>query len=467
MRYYRDYMDRQQVSGALHDRLIGLEIPKVSGTKTGRWPKVAALAACCVLAVGLGMWQLGTLEGGQSGDFSGVVNTQGPDKIGTPGGNEESFLADSGVETDKLMMPNIVPVSYAGPEGTMEIAADIALPEGAFTMELTEEQICLILWGSQEAMAQAHEKVKTGNVPWLLNWDGYSISGTAIYAGTGELWQATLRGTSPEGGEFTITLAPGELPLTCVVTVDDTGKSVMEGVEVEARQVRYDRDGDGQEESVYESAFLAHGVGVRAEFVTRQDSLLSDLFINWAIRWSEGGLSLNHLLTTEAPAFRSVDFKTLNQARAEAEFSPYLPQGDPEGYGEFYGHLTWQEGIQNRMFVRWSRGYDDVAVWVERPERGEDHDTVDVAAPEQYDVRLYSIPWCDSVPWERVNTLSCPTFRAEDLSRGIVEAREQEKDTGGSSYQFRVLHPDGTLVEYHCSGLTVDQMWHLVSETLS
>ena len=302
----------------------------------------------------------------------------------------------------------------------MEIAADIALPEGAFTMELTEEQICLILWGSQEAMAQAHEKVKTGNVPWLLNWDGYSISGTAIYAGTGELWQATLRGTSPEGGEFTITLAPGELPLTCVVTVDDTGKSVMEGVEVEARQVRYDRDGDGQEESVYESAFLAHGVGVRAEFVTRQDSLLSDLFINWAIRWSEGGLSLNHLLTTEAPAFRSVDFKTLNQARAEAEFSPYLPQGDPEGYGEFYGHLTWQEGIQNRMFVRWSRGYDDVAVWVERPERGEDHDTVGCGGPGavrcpavfhplvrlgamgagQY-AQLSHLPGGGPVPWDR------------------------------------------------------------------
>lgn len=224
MRYYRDYMDRQQVNGALHDRLIGLEIPKGSGTKTGRWPKVAALAACCVLAVGLGMWQLGTLEGGQNGDFSGVVNTQGPDKIGTPGGNEESFLADSGVETDKLMMPNIVPVSYAGPEGRWKLPPDIALPEGAFTMELTEEQICLILWGSQEAMAQAHEKVKPGNVPWLLNWDGYSISGTATYAGTGELWQATLRGTSPEGGEFTITLAPGGLPLTCVVTVDDTGK---------------------------------------------------------------------------------------------------------------------------------------------------------------------------------------------------------------------------------------------------
>lgn len=58
-------------------------------------------------------------------------------------------------------------------------------------------------------------------------------------------------------------------------------------------------------------------------------------------------------------------------------------------------------------------------------------------------------------------------FPGGGLSRGIVEAREQEKDTGGSSYQFRVLHPDGTLVEYHCSGLTVDQMWHLVSETLS
>ncbi len=58
----------------------------------------------------------------------------------------------------------------------------------------------------------------------------------------------------------------------------------------------------------------------------------------------------------------------------------------------------------------------------------------DVNRPEQYDLRLYSIPWCDSVPEEYRDTVSMPTFRAEDMSLAVVEARGHEKDTGGLSF---------------------------------
>lgn len=71
-----------------------------------------------------------------------------------------------------------------------------------------------------------------------------------------------------------------------------------------------------------------------------------------------------------------------------------------------------------------------------------------------------------SVPEEYRETVNFPTFRAEDLSLQVVAARANEKDTGGLSFSFGVLHGDGTLVEYRCDGLTAQAVWQLVEETL-
>ena len=91
---------------------------------------------------------------------------------------------------------------------------------------------------------------------------------------------------------------------------------------------------------------------------------------------------------------------------------------------------------------------------------------MDVTRPEQYDLRLYPIPWCDSVPEEYRDTVNMPTFRAEDMSLAVVEARGHEKDTGGLTFSVGVLHQNGVLVEYRCDGLTAQAVWELVEETL-
>ena len=96
---------------------------------------------------------------------------------------------------------------------------------------------------------------------------------------------------------------------------------------------------------------------------------------------------------------------------------------------------------------------------------------VDVGAPETYDLRLYPVPRADSVPEEYRETVDNPVFRAEDMSREIVEARayapNEAGDTNSLRISFSVLHPGGTLVGYNCEGLTVDRVWALVSETLA
>ena len=83
------------------------------------------------------------------------------------------------------------------------------------------------------------------------------------------------------------------------------------------------------------------------------------------------------------------------------------------------------------------------------------------------DLRLYPIPWCDSVPEEYRDTVNMPAFRAGDMSLAVVEARGHEKDTGGLTFSFGVLHQSGVLVEYRCDGLTAQAVWELVEETLA
>ena len=117
------------------------------------------------------------------------------------------------------------------------------------------------------------------------------------------------------------------------------------------------------------------------------------------------------------------------------------------------------------LFVRWNQGYDNAEVAVYR-DGNHSYNLADPARPETYDLRLYPIPWCDSVPQKYWDTVNDPAFRAEDMSLELVEARGREHDTGGMTYSFEVLHPDGTVVSYRCDALSVRQVWELVEETL-
>ena len=186
----------------------------------------------------------------------------------------------------------------------------------------------------------------------------------------------------------------------------------------------------------------------------------------------DGGLYLDHLLKAEeVPEWRAAEFSSLEDARQEVDFVSYLPAEDLSGYDEFYSRMTYQEGSEHTLYLRWSWGYDDVTIRVELPEGdAEWGNLVDTARPETYDVRLYSIPWADSVPEEYYDTFHSPVFRAVDMSREIVEARAytlaDQGDSDGPRVSFSVLHDDGALVTYSCKGLSIDQVWALVEETL-
>ena len=432
MKNYELYMDRQVVSAALHEKLLALEPP---ARHSGGWRRWGALAACCLLAAGLGLWTLRHSE--------------------MPGG-----AAPDGVPE----------ITY---RRSQESAADsIALPDGGFTRAITAEQLAALFTREGETLDSALN---------ALGWTDYILSGEAIYDGAGQLWLLTVSGRHPDGPEFTLELCPGSLPPACAVS-PARKTTMVNGVSVSAWYGSWDRDGDGKTEHVCRSEFMAGDVGVSYEnvdapFTARYGSAdgelggaqrLNAMLVGRALG---AGVDLSGMMTCEdVPAWREEEFSSLAQARQEAEFAPYLPEADVPGFGEFYGRLSWQEGGYHDLFVRWSRGYDDVEVAVCRcPERT--YAPTDVDAPEQYDVRLYDTPWSETVPPEYRDTVSDPVFRAEDMDLSVVQARALFRNDGGEGQtvriRFSVLHPDGTLVRYTCKGVTEEQVWAMVEPTLN
>ena len=445
MKQYESYMERQEVSASFHEKLLTLEPP---ARRSDGWRRWGMLAACCVLAAGLGLWRLSPHQI-SCGDGSG----------GSPVSEQDPQPADAVPE-----------ITYR--QETSGVAAAIALPDGSFTRELPAEQLAALL---------AREGESLDSVLAALGWTDYALRGEAIYDGAGQLWLLTVTGQHPDGPELTLELCPGELPPTCVVTpAQETAQ--VNGASVSAWYSSWDRDGDGKTEHVCRSEFMAGDVGVRYEnvdapFTARYGSTDGELggaqkLNAMAVGRIIGrGIELKGVMTAEnVPAWREESFSSLNQARQEVEFAPYLPTENMPGYGEFYGRLSWQEGGYNDLFVRWSRGYDDVEVAVCRCSQPQ-YALADVNAPEQYDVRRYDIPWSESVPEEYRDTVYDPVFRAEDMSFSVVQARTlYRNDTGEgrkASIRLGVLHPDGTVVRYTCKGLTAEQVWAMVESTLT
>lgn len=488
MKYYKSYLDRQEISPAVHEKLLNLEPPS---KRPAPWLKYGALAACAALIIGVGVWRVTSSDYGsqtvQDALYPGIKDWYGPGEEEPDSANQ--FVTDYTPipeQTDTVTLDSIFVVNspaeervynfYAMPAidfpditGQPEAANSKVYMPGSFTVSLTKEDVQKLFWGPEGKPETAES-----DLPWALFWDGYTLHGQAWYDGEGQLLELTLWGDKGRGS-FTLELRPGELPFTCCIDMD-RGDTVSEafGVEVAVWSKVYDRDGDDVDDYICGSEFMTkNDIGVR--FVSQNNGKTEDgadgeawfntLFVRQALI-SDGGLHLDHLMVNEnIPAWREESFDTLAQARQEADFAPYLPTSELTGYSEFYSNFSYQEGVRNRLFVRWSRGYDDVEVCVYRGGYRPYH-LVDPDEPERYDLRLYPIPWCDSVPDEHWDTVNAPAFKAEDMSLSVVEARGVEHDTGGMTYSFDVLHPDGTVVSYSCDGMTAEQVWALVEETL-
>ncbi len=487
MEYYETYMARQEVSPDLHARLLALEAPKQK-KKGGIYMKFGALAACAALIFGLGSgwWHtsppaatspVAVSDGSGPEDILAVEPTLAPDESTTdPAATpKDGFLIHSPAAGDRLNFYSIPALNFQ--EGMNEVAASIALPDGSFFVELTLADLQKIFWGSQGKPADLGPDT---DLPWVLGWDGYTVRAGATYDGTGGLWMLTVYG-SKGLDTFELQVSPGRLPPQCLV--DPDGESVdVNGVGVTSYYHVYDRNGDGLTDYVCTSEFMVDGYGYRfrsahsdagegEERAAERAKFFHACFVMRAAQWTDSRCYFDHIAHNDnIPVWEEASFDTLAQARERADFAPYLPQTAPVNWSEFYGRLSYQKENYNYLFVRWSKGYDNVEIDVHLPE-GDSADyyhdqLVDVSVPESYDWRLYDGPISDTVPEEYRMAFYKPAFRAEDMSLEVVKARMNDHDTGGEICHFYVLHDNGTVVGYDCSGISAQQVWALVEATL-
>lgn len=249
MKYYKSYLDRQEISPAVHEKLLELERPR---RRPAPWLKYVALAACAVIAVGVGAWRLA--PGAPAGNPHSAAQFVPEDQPQL----EEKDTAENpqGGVKDELAQGIMIPYIEYGPSAEesrapSKVSADYAAPEGSTSRELTREDVVALAGGEEVLDAE-------------LGWDGFAFSGSVIFDGEGKVWQICLAGKRDDFF-FELELAPDALPLTCVMTEPHAVTEVW-GVEITARRAGIHGEGSDREVWMPESReveFIANGVGCR------------------------------------------------------------------------------------------------------------------------------------------------------------------------------------------------------------
>lgn len=153
---------------------------------------------------------------------------------------------------------------------------------------------------------------------------------------------------------------------------------------------------------------------------------------------------------------------TWEEARQISGYGKYVDVQLPEGYS-----YTSGRGDASSLYVVWNKGMEEISISCHQADESVSDWLVDVENPQEYDLRLYSIPLCDSVPQELIQQVSNAVFESKDISLQIVEARSyQTEDSGdvkGNRTRIGILYSDNVLVEITGKGPSAEEIYALIS----
>ena len=470
MEHYRSYMNRVKLSSeehrALMDALEGKGQPARRKPSPARW---VTAAACLVLvcAAAFGVWRLAGLPGGDTDpdrlleDVPGTTGTLSPDVGSTesvpPEPDSEYVLSpEDPFDGQPHSSFNIQGVEYGD---APEICASIAYPDGWFEEQLTRTQMVELLAGPGAEDA-----------PWSLYWVGYDITGKAVYDGEGNLWQLWLNGVSRsnEHNGFTLTVRPGDYPLTDMIAPDQTSTE-LNGVMVYGSKIgRYGWDDSGEMGYIYEITMMSGEAGLNFEARQLEEEDAACLCTQAANTFAGTKLHLDSLLTYggEIPDWGS-ERPTWEEAMADEKFGDYVPTDVPSG---FTFENAWREWGQNRnyLFLRWTGYYTNISIDIWDASTWGDFPITDPADREKYDVSLYTIPYADSVPEEYQQEFGRPVFAIEDVTPEVIAARmrwvdDDSGDVDSWRGDFSVYYEsENVVVQYDLDGVTPQEAYDLI-----
>lgn len=156
-----------------------------------------------------------------------------------------------------------------------------------------------------------------------------------------------------------------------------------------------------------------------------------------------------------------VRYLTWEEAQELEGLGGYFPGQLPEGYT--FVEAAYYPNALESLTVVWGRGSDRIVLGI-REMGGTAISTVDVGAPETYDLRIYEEPYEETVPMEYRESFQDPVFAFGDFGLEVVRSRMVSRGEAGetdmSAGRFGVLYPDGVLVSFDGCG-TAEEIWEM------
>ena len=427
MKAYNKYMDKISVSNTLHEKIMSR-----TEARHKRWPimiKRYTAAFACLAVVLLGVFIIPKLT--------------------------QHNLAPTPSNNPPVLEPGtITPTPDSSSQYTLyfnqadsQSAANIAI-RGHFWQKLTDEELKAIF----PRLTETHTVTATANFQsdesraTLFNIDAQAVSSAGL--------------------KTYIQLAPGEVVLDYGFDAETKASDVF-GTAVTAGYFETKPNSKGLRNVTYFATFklseVAYyveigGTEAEKEVVKNEISEIIGLLI-------EGGTTDLDLFHPVVPELRN-DSLSLDEARADADFGPYIPETLPKGFGfEHANRFINQE--RNTLFVNWTKGMSYISWNVSLLKDNDKTRITHVTDTKNYDLALYPIPRADSVPDELREIVENPIFLIDELTLDAVRARAYEVldsgDEQGSRMRFSVLYGD-TLVKLNVKGATPESVLEMLQQ---
>lgn len=315
---------------------------------------------------------------------------------------------------------------------------------GHFWYDLNDEQLKKVLPG----VAQKYEAEVTAS---YSHADGV----TKLVEVSGEI--------KKDGKNVSVTIAENEVFKDYVIDGAPL-ISDIEGVKVEAGIYADSKAVCADQRYWYYADFLIDNAAYKVEWHgdKRNDEFFTDIVAEIILG---GKADLGVLSNPEVPYLRD-DKLTETEAYSEKAFGAYLPKA-PKDFAEFNEAKRFVNQNSDYLSISKSRGLDNVNFRVSEITDDEKFRIVNPKDTELYDMALYPIPWCDSMPDdisdEKYYTIQNPIFRIEDLTLNTVKKRsysvDDPGDTDGARMRFCVLYGD-VLVEISTKGVSPEYLFN-------
>ncbi|MEG1269626.1 MAG: hypothetical protein RSD35_10295, partial [Oscillospiraceae bacterium] len=247
----------------------------------------------------------------------------------------------------------------------------------------------------------------------------------------------------------------------CII-VGESLVSQIEGIPIEAGIFITDKNSKGEQNYIYYADFKLGGIAYNMEF-TSDGEKADDVFTRVAAEVILGGKA--DLSIFANPTIPKIIENNLTEAEAysEADFGKYLIK-IPDDY-QFNSANRLLNQDSNVLFASWSRGYDDVRVKVSSLDEKSKARIVSPKDTELYNMSLYSIPWADSMPTDKLHIIENPVFRIEDLTLDMIKLRKYYRAEAGApdgdsrNMRFSVLYGD-VVVEVSSEGIDPEYLFN-------